>query len=250
MKQFRIMPKISLLLWFLLAISSCHNMHHRLGIIADEKKETESSTHEAWFASFVDATDNAQGVHAILELGRQHQYLEQCVAWEDDVYTPLHYAAQAGKLTVVKELIEQLEICVDIKTDNYQRTPLHLAALEGHKDVVSFLVKQKADWRATDKDGSNALHYAASGTEGKANTAVVQYLIEKGADPVTLTSGFDLLYLAIGANNDDLVRYIVQKYPNMASTKYEAYLSPSEFARATGKRIIADIIDEAIKNTS
>jgi ankyrin repeat protein len=67
-----------------------------------------------------------------LAQGEEGGYLSEHVEWNDDMYTPLHYAASMNDLEVVEELIRKYHIPVEIKTGDFKRTPLHLAALEGH----------------------------------------------------------------------------------------------------------------------
>jgi len=63
--------------------------------------------------------------------------------------TPLHYAAQYGHLSVVEYLVNQK---ADINAkDKDNRTPLHRAARYGHLSVVEYLVNQRADINAKDK---------------------------------------------------------------------------------------------------
>jgi len=224
----------------------------------DEKKEEVSQASPdlvAWFQRFVDVLDHAEEwveVAGVLAEGKRYGYLDRGVAWDDDQYTPLHYAAAVGNLRAVKELAEKYSIPVDIKTDGRARTPLQFAAQEGHLDGVKFLVEQHyAKWEATDKEGANALHYAASGIEGDANVAVVQYLVEtKNANPITKVAGFNILYLAIKVNNPELVRYLATQYPVLTQDVCADGISPIEFARATGKRTIVDVIEKAIKNVA
>ena len=61
----------------------------------------------------------------------------------------------------------------------YDWTPLHWAAYDGHLSVVLYLCEQGADKKATSGgDEWTPLHYAAH----KGHLPVVQYLCEQGAD--------------------------------------------------------------------
>lgn len=58
-------------------------------------------------------------------------------AVDDDLYSALLTAAEAGNVDVVRELKEagaDIENC-----DSYRRTPLYAAAVAGHIDVVRYL---------------------------------------------------------------------------------------------------------------
>jgi ankyrin repeat protein len=68
----------------------------------------------------------------------------------------------------------------DVRTD-YEETPLHLAAQRGRLGAVRFLVLEaKVDVNARDRDGDTPLHLALTGSE--ATPEVVQFLLEHGAD--------------------------------------------------------------------
>lgn len=96
--------------------------------------------------------------------------------------SPLHLAAEQGRLDVVMSLVEQ---GAHIEAKNkYQWTALHCAAYRGHLEVVQWLVKQGADIEAKNKDQRTALHCAAS----TGHLAVVQWLVKQGAN----LNAFDL----------------------------------------------------------
>jgi ankyrin repeat protein len=122
-----------------------------------------------------------------------------------------------------------------------------LAALEGNLKMVTYLVDKGAKWNAIDSAKSNALHYAASGIQGKANTAAVKFLMQKGADYKALANDkFSLLYLAIKASNIGLVDYIAQELPDLVS-KQTCSVSPLAFARAKHAKAIAEIIQKKLE---
>ena len=63
-------------------------------------------------------------------------------------------------------------------SDDQMRTPLHFAALGGHNIVVEFLLMQKSRINAVDKTGQTALHKAAQFS----HELVVYTLLRHGAD--------------------------------------------------------------------
>ena len=197
-------------------------------------KETPSRSHEAWFTSFANATEQIQieedsedeeaweKMEKLLDEGAKNHWLTASITCANDSnpaaeyeYTPLHYAAAKGLLALVKELVEQRSVAVDITTQDSKSTPLHLAASRGHLHVVRFLVDHGADPKLLDGEGGSALHYAAAGRRGEMNRDVIEYLVEKGADLLRLAKkGFSPLSAAVCAGNIPVVEYWEDKYSN------------------------------------
>ena len=73
-------------------------------------------------------------------------------------YTPLHIAAQDGRLKAAEALFREV-LYVNVEAENKQ-TPLHLAAMKGHGEVSAFLVSKGANYRAKDADGKTPLDLA------------------------------------------------------------------------------------------
>jgi acyl-CoA-binding protein len=72
----------------------------------------------------------------------------------------IHWAADRGNLAVLKCLIEDLMVNVDLK-DGDGQTALHYAASCGHADVVQFLLDKGADPNIADIDGALPLDVAS-----------------------------------------------------------------------------------------
>ncbi len=192
----------------------------------DEKKEEVSQASPdltAWFQRFVDVLDHAEEwneVAGVLAEGRRHGYLDKSVAWDDDQYTPLHYAAESGNLKVIEELVKRDKIPVDITTGERKRTSLQFATSSGHLPIVKFLVGAGAKVGHVDKQGSNALHYAAAGCD-EPSVAIIGFLTQSSeTDLICSKVGekFSVLALALHAANIRLVNYLVDNYPDIIPT--------------------------------
>jgi Ankyrin repeats (3 copies) len=197
------------------------------------EKETPSRSHEAWFTAFANATEQIEEdsedeeawekMEKLLDEDGKNNFLTASITFPNDSnpaaeyeYTPLHYAAAKGLLALVKELVKQRNVAVDITTQDNKSTPLHLAASRGHLHVVQFLVDQGADPKLLDSDEGSALQYAAAGRRGERNRDVIEYLVEKGADDLTkLTkTGISMLGLAVCSNNISVIEYWIDRFSN------------------------------------
>lgn len=196
------------------------------------KKETQSSSHEEWFTSFANATKKIEqdsedeaawdNMERLLNEGGKNNFLTTSITCPNDStpateyeYTPLHYAAARGLLALVKELVEQRNVPVDIQTQDNKSTPLHLAASRGHLDVVRLLVDRDANPDITDSEGGGVLHYAAAGRKGEMNRDVIEYLVAKGADfKKTMNPNTSMLDMAVLAGNIPVIEYWEDNYAN------------------------------------
>jgi ankyrin repeat protein len=70
--------------------------------------------------------------------------------------------------------------------DKSSATPLMYACANGHEAIAHYLITLGADVNHQDKEGSSALHYAAS--NGKVNC--MQLLIKEGRAKVSLLGTF------------------------------------------------------------
>ena len=100
------------------------------------------------------------------------------------LWTPLHQAANGGYEQVVQMLLDK-GAEVSAKTE-LESTPLHLAAREGHVSVIQALLHRSADILASARNGDTPLHSAVQGQKPQA----IQFLINIGANlHVTNTFG-------------------------------------------------------------
>ena len=76
-------------------------------------------------------------------------------------WTPLHYAASAGKLALINLLIEN-NAYIDAESPN-GTTPLMMAAMYGTGDAVNLLLREGADATLKNKQGMTALQFAQRG---------------------------------------------------------------------------------------
>lgn len=78
---------------------------------------------------------------------------------DDPTVVPLHIAAQCGKLEIVKILVEEGKVEVDVR-DNGGRTALTVAACEGDTEIMQYLLDQGADISVRgDPDDESAIQH-------------------------------------------------------------------------------------------
>ncbi len=119
----------------------------------------------------------------------------------------LHEAAYTGRLDMVKALVEQGKLSVDV-ADEQKRTPMMWAAFNGHTAVVQYLFDRGAAIKATDEVGRSSLMYAASGPHRE----TVALLIDKGAviDRREKTEGFTSLMFAAAEGQAEVVQLLLE----------------------------------------
>ncbi len=106
-------------------------------------------------------------------------------------FTPLHWAAWTGKLSIVERLLAA-GAWVD-KPDLSRSTALHYAAFSGHTAIVDILLAAGASVTATDLSGNTALHKAAHSSEA----SITEKLLRAGAEiNATEHNGATPLHLA------------------------------------------------------
>lgn len=97
------------------------------------------------------------------------------------IATPLHWAAYAGDLALVKRLLStkmDSSSCLQARSSKYRySTPLHRAAITGDAPTVEYLISRGADVNARCIDNSTPLHWAAC----HRNTGILE-LIKAKAD--------------------------------------------------------------------
>ena len=90
-------------------------------------------------------------------------------------------AAAEGDLEKVKSLVRN---GIDVNSSNAQGwTALTNAVCNQHLSVVKFLVEHGADVNHTNVNGTTVLMYAKNKVIGTKNYQVLNYLLNKGADP-------------------------------------------------------------------
>lgn len=100
-------------------------------------------------------------------------------ARDKDGNTALHWAvasdSELDRTAMVKLLLDK---GVDVNAKGHVWTPLISASYKGHTEVVRLLLDRGADIKPQDRDGHNALHYAAE----QGHKEIEQLLLAKGVE--------------------------------------------------------------------
>lgn len=92
-------------------------------------------------------------------------------------WTPLHYAAAAGKIAMVSLLLEN-NAYIDAESPN-GTTPLMMAAMYGTTETVKFLLDAGADSKIKNQQSLTALQFAQQGNRPDSVNAIAAFLRSK-----------------------------------------------------------------------
>jgi len=174
-------------------------------------------------------------------------------AEDEDMFTPLHYAAMYGYSEIAEYLVDK-GAYVDGWYDEYQfgfETPLHYAAENGHVHTVTLLLAKGA---RVDVEylGETPLHSAVR--NGYLDVAKV--LMAHGASiDACDEEGYTPLYLAVQSGYTEIVSYLLEREALVNINLAMSESSPLHAAVAQGDTIIVRLLlehgaDVQAKNTS
>ncbi|XP_044260923.1 uncharacterized protein LOC123008925 [Tribolium madens] len=152
-------------------------------------------------------------------------------AKDDDDFTPLHYGAQSGNLTIVKLLTRDNLIN---QVNKYNRTPLHMAAVKGHHTIVKYLLDYGAQ-QVKDCDGDTPLDDAL-----KIESIETIKLLTSDLT-VTSHTGRNVLHMAAKQGLFDLVETFQRD--NIATSEDCQGTTPAEEALYNHHFKVFDIMD-------
>ena len=158
-----------------------------------------------------------------------------------DESTPIHFAAKLEEenLDVVQILINHGSDVNSINRNMF--SPLHFAAINGTFDIVQCLVNSGAKINCRNKDMITPLHLAAE----HGNFYVVRFLVESGADVKSKTSEkFTPLHFAAKTGDFHIVRFLVESGAEVNCKTLDEF-TPLHFAAKTGDFHIVQFLVES-----
>jgi hypothetical protein len=124
-----------------------------------------------------------------------------------DLPSPLYHASQIGLPVIVKRLIEDSRIDVNVQGGKYDN-PLQAASSKGHLDVVEILVSKGANVNAQGGFYGNALHAALFCR----HSDVVRFLLDNNACVDTSASPYgNALQMASFWGRSEMMQMLVEK---------------------------------------
>jgi ankyrin repeat protein len=173
------------------------------------------------------------------------QYGADVEETDSDASTPLHYAAKAGKIDVVKFLVQLWPEGVR-EQGNHSDTPLHLATQTGKIDLVKFLVERWPEGtRVTNRDRQTPLHLAAGARFGNAD--LVRLLVEQWPEGVRERDTWlntPLHWAARSGWRTEDVEILVERWPEAMREKNQFGNTPLHLAATDGN---AEIVRFLVK---
>ena len=125
---------------------------------------------------------------------------------EEDVYSPLHFAALYGHFELVKYFVSHVQMDPILCNNSEKLTPLHCACVHGSQRITEFLIKEAEKYQ------------------------LVQDIIN-----LTTRSGDTLVHYAAFSGNVQLVRYLTSYYQMKPDIPNKEYVTPFHLAIFTGK---------------
>jgi ankyrin repeat protein/tetratricopeptide (TPR) repeat protein len=189
---------------------------------------------ELMMLTFAIKDGNADKVHSRFEQGFGDIDLVMFLNLPSDEVgdTLLHKAAAQGHADIIKMLVDKGAYVH--ATNELRCTPLHAAAMHGQAKAIEYLLERGADPRASDSEGYCPMHYAA----GEGHVAAVDSLVTKGFCDETLKTfqGLTVLHIAVTEAQENMVNYLLQRKPELASIPDSDGVLPIQYAKAADDR--------------
>lgn len=135
----------------------------------------------------------------------------QLTAKDDIGKTPLHWSAGKNQLEVMRVLLDEYHVDVNIRNAN-NGTPLHVAASQANPDAAVILIEHGADVNARTKNNSTPLHFAVIKSGKPGHTQAAKILIQNGADVNAKTDdGVTPLNMAMFRRNQEIIQLLKSK---------------------------------------
>ncbi|XP_026431166.1 serine/threonine-protein phosphatase 6 regulatory ankyrin repeat subunit B-like [Papaver somniferum] len=130
----------------------------------------------------------------------------------------IHHAASGGKLDVLKYLIEEIKLDVDVK-DGRGETPLSWAAIEGCVAAVEYLLQMGVNPEIRNERNMNSLHHAAM----QGHKDIIPLLLSKGINVDDTDDFGSALQYAAGGDKHDTLKVLLDHGANPNLVFHETF---------------------------
>ncbi|KAG0174666.1 hypothetical protein DFQ28_005264 [Apophysomyces sp. BC1034] len=155
--------------------------------------------------------------------------------------TPMHFAASRGHVDIVRCLVEEYSVFVDVR-DKEGETALLKAAYAGHYRTVQYLLSKQANVHHQDKDGWTALHNACS----RCCLPIVRLLIDHGARVNARSKmGHTPLINAASKGHMSIVEYLLEEAHANPLIKNSFREAAYDVSAAACKSYICEMLEKA-----
>ncbi|XP_042326141.1 ankyrin repeat domain-containing protein 16 isoform X2 [Sceloporus undulatus] len=154
--------------------------------------------------------------------------------------TLLHYAARNGHLSVLRYLVEVLEMDLELFNNDYKR-PLHEAASMGHQDCLLYLLDRGAAVDCLKKSDWTPLMMACT----RRKLEVIQDLVQHGANPLLKNKdGWNCFHIACREGDPGVIQYLLDVSPNIWVTESKIKRTPLHTAAMHGCLEVVQVLLE------
>ncbi|KAJ8411249.1 hypothetical protein AAFF_G00172550 [Aldrovandia affinis] len=144
--------------------------------------------------------------------------------------TLLHYAARHGHLCIMRFLVEEIEMDVELYNCDYKRA-LHEAASMGQGQCVSYLLAKGAKIDCLKKADWTPLMMACT----RRNLAVIRELMANGANPALKNKdGWNSFHIACREGEPAIVQHLLVASPEVWRTESKTLRTPLHTAAMHG----------------
>jgi ankyrin repeat protein len=154
---------------------------------------------------------------------------------------PLHWYAIRDNITAMRAILQH---GAEVNPNTHVEKPLHEAA-ERNLDTVKLLVEHGADVDVRDLQENTPLHLAA----GAGKTDVVKFLVERWPEGMRETNEFQEtpLHLVVMEGKNDVVKFLVERWPEGIGEKDSVLNTPlhhaAEYASGHMTELVALLVE-------
>ncbi|XP_066561213.1 ankyrin repeat domain-containing protein 16 isoform X2 [Amia ocellicauda] len=152
--------------------------------------------------------------------------------------TMLHYAARHGHLDIVRFLIEEIGLDIELYNSDY-KTALHEAASMSQRECVRYLVAKGAKIDSLKKADWTPLMMACT----RRNLDIIKELTENGANAgLKNKDGWNCFHVACREGEPAVIEHLLQVCPGVWSTESKTLRTPLHTAAMHGCEDVVNIL--------